>query len=91
MWTLYACGLDPQHFAVTEASLVQNTYPEPDKFPKMIWATNYTRLACQVVFTLFFAGRDFAPKAIIDGKNIQDYLTDHYIGAIEHLSGSPTR
>ena len=46
MWTLYACGLDPQHFAVTEASLVQNTYPEPDKFPKMIWATNYTRLAC---------------------------------------------
>ena len=86
MWTLYACGLDPQHFAVTEASLVQNTYPEPDKFPKMIWATNYTRLACQVVFTLFFAGRDFAPKAIIDGKNIQDYLTDHYIGAIEHLA-----
>ncbi|XPS91201.1 hypothetical protein M3J09_000623 [Ascochyta lentis] len=86
MWTLYACGLDPQHFAVTEASLVQNTYPEPDKFPKMIWATNYTRLACQVIFTLFFAGRDFAPKAIIDGKNIQDHLLDHYLGAIEHLA-----
>lgn len=86
MWTLYACGLDPQRFAVTEASLVQNTYPEPDKFPKMIWATNYTRLACQVLFTLFFGGRDFAPNAIIDGKNIQDYLTDHYIGAIKHLA-----
>lgn len=86
MWTLYACGLDPKMFAVTEAALVQNTYPKPEEFPKMIWATNYTRLACQVVFTLFFGGRDFAPKCIIDGKNIQDYLEDHYFGAIEHLA-----
>ncbi|KAJ4348534.1 uncharacterized protein N0V89_009911 [Didymosphaeria variabile] len=86
MWTLYACGLDPTSFDVTEAALVQNVYPEPENYPKMIWATNYTRLVCQVVFTLFFAGRDFAPKAIIDGKNIQDYLQDHFIGAVEHLA-----
>ncbi|ORY09736.1 glycoside hydrolase superfamily [Clohesyomyces aquaticus] len=86
MWTLYACGLDPKSFSVTEAALVHNTYPEPDTFPKMIWATNYTRLACQVLFTLFFGGRDFAPKAIIDGKNIQDYLQDHFIAACGHLA-----
>lgn len=86
MWTLYACGLDPEYFAVTEAALVQNTYPEPASYPKMIWATNYTRLVCQVMFTLFFGGRDFAPKAIIDGKNIQDYLQEHYIGACAHLA-----
>jgi hypothetical protein len=86
MWTLYACGLDPTMFDVTEAALVQNVYPDPAKFPKMVWATNYTRLACQVMFTCFFAGREFAPKAIIDGKNIQDYLQDHYIGAVGHLA-----
>ncbi|KAL5377948.1 hypothetical protein PMIN06_010933 [Paraphaeosphaeria minitans] len=86
MWTLYACGLDPTFFDVTQAALVQNLYPEPENYPKMIWATNYTRLACQVVFTLFFAGNEFAPKAIIDGKNIQHYLQDHYIGAVEHLA-----
>jgi len=86
MWTVYACGLDPEMFAVTEAALVHNTYPDPATFPKMIWTTNYTRLACQVLWTLFFGGRDFAPKAIIDGKNIQDYLLDHYLGAIEHLA-----
>lgn len=86
MWTLYACGLDPKFFDVTEAALVQNTYPEPEKYPKMIWATNYTRLVCQVVFTLFFGGKTFAPKAIIDGKNISDYLQDHYIAACEHLA-----
>ncbi|KAK5013109.1 endo-1,4-beta-glucanase, partial [Cryomyces antarcticus] len=86
MWTVYACGLNPRAFDVTEAALVQNTYPEPQNFPKMIWATNYTRLACQVIFTCFFAGKDFAPKAIIDGKNIQDYLQDHYINACKHLA-----
>ncbi|KAE8448258.1 hypothetical protein EG329_009689 [Mollisiaceae sp. DMI_Dod_QoI] len=86
MWTLYACGLNPQSFAATEAALVHNTYPEPEKFPKMIWSTNYTRLACQTIFTFFFGGRDFAPKCIIDGKNIQDYLQDHFIGALSHLA-----
>lgn len=66
--------------------MVHNTYPEPSTYPKMIWTTNYTRLVCQTVFTLFFGGRAFAPKAIIDGKNIQDYLQDHYINACRHLA-----
>ncbi|KAF2085422.1 glycoside hydrolase family 5 protein [Saccharata proteae CBS 121410] len=86
LWTIYACGLNPRAFDVTEASLVQNTYPEPEKFPKMIWATNYTRLACQTIFTLFFAGKEFAPKAIIDGVNIQDYLEGHFFAACKHLA-----
>jgi hypothetical protein len=86
LWTLYAAGLDPKSFAITEAALVQNTYPTPMTFPKMIWSTNYTRLACQVMFTFWFGGRDFAPKCIIDGKNIQDYLQDHFMGAIAYLA-----
>lgn len=86
MWTLYACGLNPEAFATTQAAVVQNTWPNPAEFPKMLWPTNYTRLATETTFTLFYAGRDFAPNAIIDGKNIQDYLTDHYIGACAHLA-----
>ena len=86
MWTLYACGLDPERFQSTQAALVQNTYTAPAEFPKMIWATNYSRLACQVLFTLFFAGREFAPKAILNGQNIQDYLQDHFINACRHLA-----
>lgn len=86
MWTIYACGLNPQSFAATEAALVQNTYSNPDEFPKMIWSTNYHRLAAATMFTLFFAGRDFAPKCIIDGRNIQDYLQSHFINACVHLA-----
>ena len=87
MWTLYACGLDPHKFVVTEAALCQNTWPNgAENFPKMIWATNYYRLACQVMFTAFYAGREFLPKAILDGKNIQDYLEDCYFAAMQHLA-----
>jgi len=86
LWTLYACGLDPEAFSATQAAFVHNVYPDPAKFPKMLWSTNYNRLACQTLFTLFFAGKDFAPNAIIDGKNIQDYLQEHYIAMCKHLA-----
>ena len=86
MWTLYAMGLNPRGFVATEGAMVHNTYSDPANYPKMIWSTNYTRIACQVIFTLFWGGRDFAPKAIIDGKNIQDYLQDHFIAACRHLA-----
>ncbi|RDA91289.1 hypothetical protein CP533_6322 [Ophiocordyceps camponoti-saundersi (nom. inval.)] len=86
LWTIYACGLNPHAFAATEAALVQNTWPDPDKFPKMIWATNYNRLAAATIFTLFFAGSHFAPKCIIDGVNIQQYLQTHFVDACAHLA-----
>lgn len=60
--------------------------PEPDKFPAMTWPTSYFRLPSLTVFTLFFAGRDFAPKCIIDGVNIQDYLQTHYRNAFAHFA-----
>ncbi|KAH8903255.1 glycoside hydrolase [Coniochaeta sp. PMI_546] len=86
MWTLYAAGLNPQSFAATEAAIVHNTYPDPAQFPKMIWSTNYYRLAAATMFTLFFGGKDFAPKCIIDGVNIQDYLQSHFFKACGHLA-----
>lgn len=82
LWTLYALGLEPKNFKATNAAIVQNLSEDPENYPKMIWPTNYYKLANQVAFTLFFAGSDFAPNAIINGKSIEDYLQCHLLGAM---------
>lgn len=86
IWTLYAAGFDPRKFYPTQAAILHNYYPrDPDVYPKMLWPSNYNKLAAGTMFTLFFAGKIFAPNAIIDGVNIQDYLQDHWGNAIQYL------
>lgn len=86
MWTLYAAGLDPKNFTKTHAAMVHGAWPDPATFPKMLWPTNYQRLAAFTMFTLFWAGKDFAPNAIINGQNIQDYLQSHFIDSCKYLA-----
>lgn len=77
-WTLTLAGLNPMNFPETNAAIVHNLYPEPENYPKMIWNTNYQKLAAATLFTLFYAGKTYAPKCIVNGVNVQDYLQDHY-------------
>ncbi|KAI8899480.1 glycoside hydrolase superfamily [Globomyces pollinis-pini] len=86
LWTLECVGFNVQNFQITNAALVQNLYEDPSLFPKMIWPTNYWKLATATMFTLFFAGNTFAPKRKIDGVPIQDYLQNHYCNAIAELA-----
>ncbi|KAG9001566.1 hypothetical protein FRB94_004657 [Tulasnella sp. JGI-2019a] len=90
-WTLAACGLNPRNFSAGLSAIIHSEYPlpnapDPSTLPAMIWSTNYARLISQTVFTLFFAGRTFAPKCVIDGVNIQDYLQSHFIAAFGLLA-----
>lgn len=79
-WTVEAAGLDMTHFEQTGAALLHALHGDP--FPRMIWPTNGTKLACATLFTLFFGGNDFAPDLRVDGEPIQEYLQRHYINAV---------
>jgi hypothetical protein len=83
-WTLEAVGFDISRLNETGAAITHQAHGDP--FPRMIWPTNYTKLAAATMFTLFFGGADFAPKTTIDGLSAQEYLQSHYIHAITQVA-----
>ena len=83
-WTLEAAGFDIRNFKETGAAIVHQTHGDP--FPRMVWPTNAWKLAAATMFTLFFAGNDFAPKTMVDGVPIQDYLQQHYFNAMKKVA-----
>ncbi|KAN0066030.1 hypothetical protein ACQY0O_000123 [Thecaphora frezii] len=90
-WVIIACGINPRNLTATHAAFLQHEWPaadapDPINYPDMLWATNYTRLGAATVSALFWGGKQFAPLCVIDGKNIQDWLQEHFIAAVEELA-----
>jgi len=83
-WTLEAAGFDLTKLHATGAAILHQEHGDP--FPRMIWPTNYNKLAAATMFTLFFAGDDFAPQLKVEGAAIQGYLQSHYINAIKQVA-----
>jgi hypothetical protein len=83
-WTLEAVGFDLANLHETGAAIVHQMHGDP--FPRMIWPTNATKLACATMFTLFFGGDDFAPTTRVEGEPAQEYLQRHYIEAVRQVA-----
>jgi len=84
-WTYEAVGFNPRNFTATGAAIVHATFGgEP--LPRMIWPSNYTKLAAATMFTLFFGGNDFAPLIKIEGEPAQDYLQRHFIDGLKQVA-----
>jgi Glycoside hydrolase family 5 C-terminal domain/Cellulase (glycosyl hydrolase family 5) len=83
-WTLETVGFDLTKIHATGAAVLHQEHGDP--FPRMIWPTNASKFACGTMFTLFFAGNDFAPQLNVDGVPIQEYLQSHYIGAVRQVA-----
>jgi hypothetical protein len=71
-WTFDLVGMDITRFQQTGAAFTHQIHGDP--LPQMIWSTNTTKLAAATMFTLFFGGSDFAPKTLIDGESVQEFL-----------------
>jgi hypothetical protein len=91
-WTFEAAGLDFTKFHATDSALLmQHNYDRlrggrQASYPTMSWGGNYARPANGIMWTLFFAGSDFAPSAMVDGRNVQHFLQDHYFGAMRAVA-----
>lgn len=91
-WTFEAAGLDFTKFHVAGAAhVMQYAYDHrlggrQDAYSVMSWGGNFRRPANGIIWTLFFAGKDFAPDCTVDGINIQDFLQDHYLGSMRAVA-----
>lgn len=83
-WTLEAIGLDITRIHESGSAILHQMHGDP--FPPMVWPTNNARLVAATMFTLFFAGNDFAPHTKVDGEPIQEYLQRHYIAAFQKVT-----
>jgi len=83
-WTFDLIGMDITAFKPTGAAIVHQTHGDP--FPRMIWPSNYNKLAAATMFTLFFGGDDFAPRTTYEGMSVQEFLQSHYIRAMQQVA-----
>ncbi|WP_293553527.1 cellulase family glycosylhydrolase [Parvibaculum sp.] len=88
-WLFEKVGLDFTRFhAAGAAHVMQHKYDfrrggrQAENYPMMSWAQNYRFPVNGIMWTFFFAGRDFAPDLMIDGMNVQDYLQRHYLESV---------
>lgn len=91
-WTFEVAGLDFSRFHEADAALVmQHNYNHrlggrQTSYPLMSWGSNYARPANGIMWTLFFAGADFAPSAKFDGTSVQHFLQERYLGAMRAVA-----
>jgi Cellulase (glycosyl hydrolase family 5)/Glycoside hydrolase family 5 C-terminal domain len=92
-WIFEKVGLDFTTFHESGAAhVMQYKYDyarggrQEDNYPTMTWAQNYRLPANGLMWTFFFAGKDFAPDLMIDGQNVQDYLQSHYRGCLVEIA-----
>ena len=92
-WLFEKVGIDYRNIGASgSAHVMQNLYDysrggrQEDRYPTMSWSANSRRPANGIMWTLFFAGSDFAPGLTIDGENVQDYMLEHYLGAMREIA-----
>ncbi len=92
-WTHEAAGLDFTRFpAAGAAHVMQARYdyadptPRQSAYPQMSWGSNHRLSANAILWTLFWIGRLVTPEFRVEGENIQDFLRNRYLGAMDQVA-----
>jgi len=92
-WTFEAVGLDFTRFPAAGAAHVMQAafdYADPaprqDAYPQMSWGSNHRLPANGIMWTLFWGGRLFTPDFRVEGENVQDFLQNRYLGAMDQVA-----
>ncbi len=96
LWLFGKIGLDYTKFDEAGMAINMQNLWDPDekknKYKAMIWGENYKYFPNGTMWTLFYAGRDFAPKLLIEDEqsgqkvNVQDYFQDHFIRSMGQIA-----
>lgn len=90
IWTLEGLGLRPEDFQATGAAILHQEMGEA--YPPMVWFTNYNRLACATMWSLFFGAEAYAPGLRVEkglpgeGEPYADFLQGRYIAAMAKVA-----
>ena len=87
-WTLQQVGFNLTALSLSGAAVTHQEAGE--EYPQMVWPTNSNRLAAATMFTLFFAGDEFAPSCRVQGVRVQQYLQSHFLNAMAALDPAET-
>eukprot|EP00574_Skeletonema_japonicum_P002898 CAMPEP_0201717784 /NCGR_PEP_ID=MMETSP0593-20130828/3470_1 /ASSEMBLY_ACC=CAM_ASM_000672 /TAXON_ID=267983 /ORGANISM="Skeletonema japonicum, Strain CCMP2506" /LENGTH=526 /DNA_ID=CAMNT_0048207935 /DNA_START=183 /DNA_END=1763 /DNA_ORIENTATION=- len=90
-WTLEAAGFDTSSSVLHDTgSAVLHQHWNDGEMPKMLWTTNYWKLATATMFTLFFAGSDYALgiPALNTTIPIQEFLHGQYLEFIDVVAAA---
>ena len=91
-WTFEAVGLDFTRFDAADAAHVMQYRYDPalggrqPAYPQMSWGSNYRLPANAIMWSLFFAGHEFAPGLRIDGCSANDWLQGQYLAAMRAVA-----
>ncbi|KAJ2998866.1 hypothetical protein HDV02_003976 [Globomyces sp. JEL0801] len=85
IWTFETVGLNVANFEASGAVHFHD-FNDQGMSGKMIWPTNYIKLASATMFTVFFAGNDFAPGVTYEGVPVQEFLQNHFVNCYKHLA-----
>lgn len=91
-WTFEAVGLDFTTFHRADAAhVMQHKYDyaqggRQTAYPQMSWPMNGRLAANGIMWNLFFAGSLLTPDFRIDGRNVQQFLQDAYLGCMREVA-----